>query len=110
MRLLMVGRQFRLPDGSWLVMGRRQTENPLIDALAQPDDINLRLKDRPGPSALLRYMRSRRDLEIAAGLVARYGKKGDDGRPLPGLVLCAGPGGLEEINGVPGDGGDLGLL
>lgn len=110
MRLIMVGRQFKLPGGSWLVIGRREVENPQIDALAEPGDVRLHLKDRPGPSALLRYLQSQRDLEIAAGLVARYGKKSPDGRLLPGLVLCEGPGGLETINGVPGYGGDIDLL
>ena len=110
MRLIMVGRQFKLPDGSWLVLGRREAENPLIDALAQSDDVRLRLKDRPGPLALLRYLQSRRDLEVAAGLVARYGKKADDGQPAPGVVLCEGTEGLEEIDGIPGYGGDIDLL
>jgi tRNA U34 2-thiouridine synthase MnmA/TrmU len=100
-RLLIQGRQFTLPDGSWLVIGRKAAENPLLENLLEPDDLCLVLKDRIGPTAVLRNLQSRHDLEIAAGLVARYAKKGPDGRPVPGVVLCRGKNGVEEVNGVP---------
>ena len=89
MRLVIVGRQFKLPGGSWLVLGRKQDENSIIAELAQPGDISLNLKDRPGPTAILRYPQSREDLKTAAGLVARYGKK-VEGRPASGIVECTG--------------------
>jgi tRNA-specific 2-thiouridylase len=76
-RLLLVGRQFRLPYGGWLVLGRREQENNLVSALRRPDDCLLELVDRPGPTGLLRHATDRRDLELAAGLVVRYGKKGN---------------------------------
>ncbi len=101
MRLIMVGRQFTLPDGSWLAVGRKEAENSILESLVQPDDLCLFLKDRPGPTAVLRYMHSRKDLERAAGLVARYGKKARDGRSMPGAVVCQGKNGIEEINGIP---------
>jgi len=74
-RLLMVGRQFRLPHGGWLVLGRKEQENEQVLELRQPDDYLLKLQDRPGPTGLLRYATDRRDLQFAAGLMARYGKK-----------------------------------
>jgi len=74
-RLLMVGRQFRLPHGGWLVLGRKEQENEQVLELRQPDDYLLKLKDRPGPTGLLRYATDHQDLELAAGLVVRYGKK-----------------------------------
>ncbi len=101
MRLLMLGRQFSLPDGSWLVIGRNASENPILEGMAEPNDICLMPKDRPGPTAVLRYLQSRSDLEHAAGLVARYSKKSCDGNPLPGVVLCRSKNGVEEINGIP---------
>jgi len=101
MRLLMLGRQFSLPDGSWLVIGRKASENTILEGMAEPNDICLMLKDRPGPTALLRHLQSRSDLESAAGLVARYAKKDCNGNPLPGVVLCRSKKGVEEINGIP---------
>jgi len=74
-RLLMVGRQFRLPHGGWLVLGRKEQENEQVLELRQPDDYVLKLQDRPGPTGLLRYATDHQDLELAAGLMVRYGGK-----------------------------------
>ncbi len=101
MRLLIVGRQFALPGGGWLVMGRNEAENSQVLALAEPDDTTLTLVDRPGPSAVLRYPGDPHDLVVAAGLLARYGKKGPDGRPLPGQVQCQGQAGSTLLDGIP---------
>jgi hypothetical protein len=101
MRLATVGRHFTLPGGGWLVMGRKEEENQGVLALAEPLDVTLKLVDRPGPAALLRNFKTEGDLELAAGLVARYGKKGSDGRPFPGEVECQGPSGLTLLHGVP---------
>lgn len=104
MRLLVIGRHLDLPGGGWLAMGRGEAENERVLALAEPGDIILRLVDRPGPTALLRNLKQETDLSVAAGLVARYGKKGPDGRPLPGEVACQGPTGTVVILGEPGAG------
>lgn len=74
-RFLMVGRQFRLPGGGWLAMGRRQGENRQVLERRRPGDLVLKLVDRPGPTALLRYPGGEEDILLAAALVARYGKK-----------------------------------
>ena len=94
-RLLLVGRQFLLPGGSWLILGRNEKENNKIEALAEEKDILLHMPDRPGPTALLRgskYHPASHDvveemLQKAAGLVVRYGKKikGND----PGAEVVA---------------------
>ncbi len=78
-RLLLVGRQFRLPHGGWLVLGRKEQENEQVFELYQPDDYLLKLKERPGPTGLLRYATDHRDLKLAAGLMVRYGKKSNSG-------------------------------
>lgn len=101
MRLSTVGRHFVLPGGGWLVMGRKEEENQQVSHLAEDQDHTLKLVDRPGPSALLRNLRHEEDLELAAGLVARYGKKGPGGRPFPGEVECKGPDGIRRLPGVP---------
>lgn len=74
-RFLMVGRQFRLPGGGWLAMGRRQGENRQILERRRPGDLVVKLVDRPGPTALLRFPGGEEDILLAAALVARYGKK-----------------------------------
>lgn len=92
-RLLLVGRQFLLPGGGWLVLGRDQRDNSRLERLAEEGDAVLTLNDRPGPIALLRRAASfypggedrDNDLRLAAGLVVRYGKKVKDG-PAAGQV------------------------
>jgi len=73
--LMMVGRQFNLPSGAWLVIGRDQSENIKIENLRQPDDWLLEPKDIPGPSAILRYSSKPEDIETAASIVVRYSKR-----------------------------------
>lgn len=48
-----LGRQLRA-DGLWLVVGRNEQDNDKLAALARPDDSLLKLKDFPGPTAVLR--------------------------------------------------------
>ena len=82
-RMLLVGRQFMLPAGGWLIVGRDEKENDRILSLATRDDFVLMEEEWPGPVALLRkaallYEREEKlheDLLRAAGLVVRYGKK-----------------------------------
>ena len=101
MRLLTLGRHFVLPGGAWLAMGRGEEENAKVLALAEPDDTTLKLVDRPGPTALVRNMREASDLVLAAGLVARYGKKGPDGQPMAGQVEGHGQSGRTLLVGLP---------
>lgn len=82
-RLLLVGRQFMLPGGGWLVVGRDEKENDRILELATAEDIVLTEERWPGPVAVLRkaavlYQNNalrEADTRRAAGLVVRYGKK-----------------------------------
>ncbi len=77
-RLLMVGRQFVLPGGGWLVVGRDEDENNSILALQQAGDVLLAMtEDWPGPSAILRGSGGTKDIEAAAGLIKRFGRKGE---------------------------------
>ncbi len=73
--LLLVGRQFRLPTGGWLVLGRDEKQNDKLEKLRQPDDWLLQPSIIPGPTAILRYSKNRTEIETAAALVARYSKK-----------------------------------
>ncbi|GAB6193214.1 thiamine biosynthesis protein [Desulfocastanea catecholica] len=82
-RLLLVGRQFILPGGGWLIVGRTEKDNIKLEKLVQADDAVLQMEEWAGPLAVLKKAGSRypnrevleRDLERAASLVVRYGKK-----------------------------------
>ena len=84
-RLLLLGRHFRLPGGGWIVLGRDQGENDAIEKLVGEDDILFDMEDWPGPTAVLRRGGScypeeearRAALHNAGALLLRYG------RPMP---------------------------
>jgi hypothetical protein len=94
-RLLLVGRQFRLPGGHWFVLGRNEKENERITALAREDDWLLTMVSRTGPTGLLRDApRSTADdpgaarlAELATGLVVRYGRKVEGSRPAAEVLV-----------------------
>ncbi len=88
-RLLLLGRQFRLPDGGWLVLGRNQGENNRLAPLAGPDDWLVKTTDRPGPLGVLRYATGDADRRVAAAVMARYAKKIPD-RPVARVVFHCG--------------------
>jgi hypothetical protein len=83
-------------------MGRDEAENLVVEGLAEPRDLLLKLAEKPGPLALLRGMTKEEDMQWAANLVAGYGKKNGHGRPEKGEVVCVG---REEkrLTGVPLD-------
>lgn len=82
-RTLLVGRQFRLPEGGWLVVGRNEEDNLRLLDCAGDDDAVLAMPDWAGPVALLKKAASiypspaglERDLHRAAALVVRYGRR-----------------------------------
>jgi len=74
-RLLLVGRQFKLPTGGWLIVGRHHQENLHIEKLIQPGDWILEPDGFPGPTVILRYSNNQEELQLAAGILVRYSKK-----------------------------------
>ena len=82
-RVLLIGRQFILPGGGWLIVGRDEKDNIRLEKLAQAEDAVLLMEDWPGPLAVLKKAGSQypdqeklaRDIELAASLVVRYAKK-----------------------------------
>ena len=105
-RLLLVGRQFVLPRGGWLALGRNQAENRQVEKLQHDGDIILRCLDRPGPTGLLRRSGGREDLDTAAGIMARYAKKEPD-LPLKTRVEATTPGRTITLAGLPLTDGEL---
>jgi tRNA U34 2-thiouridine synthase MnmA/TrmU len=70
--LLKVGRHFRLSPRTKLVVGRREDENNLLPALANPKDLLLEARDLVGARALLRGEAERAEVDKAAAIVAHY--------------------------------------
>jgi tRNA-specific 2-thiouridylase len=94
-RVLLVGRQFILPGGGWLILGRDEKDNDKLARLVQKEDAVLLMEEWPGPMAILKKAgshypdtdRLERDLKLAASLVVRYGKKLPENTP-EGEVTC----------------------
>ncbi len=82
-RLLLVGRQFRLPGNHWFILGRNEQENEKLIHLRGEGDWLLEQTDLPGPTGLLRAAEQglagtpeeQEIARLAAGLVVRYGQK-----------------------------------
>jgi tRNA U34 2-thiouridine synthase MnmA/TrmU len=82
-RLLSVGRQFKLDADVWFILGRDERENNRLEALRGPGDWLIRMTIRPGPMGLLRHagetvagsVKERAIIDRLAGIVVRYGKK-----------------------------------
>ena len=72
--LLKHGRHLRLSPRAKLVVGRNQGENQALEKLAPPEAIKLICLDAPGPLGLYFGPLESPELELAAGLVAGYGK------------------------------------
>jgi predicted ribosome quality control (RQC) complex YloA/Tae2 family protein len=81
--LLKVGRHFRLPLGSKLVIGRNETENESLMRLAEDQDTLLDTISNPGPIAILQGERASEEEELAARMVARY----SDGKSSPAVTV-----------------------
>lgn len=87
--LLKVGRHFRLGDDAKAVVGRDESENARLAALASDGDAVLRADGVPGPTTLVRGNADIEQLRLAASMTARYGQ----GRELPSVpVVCERPG------------------
>jgi tRNA-specific 2-thiouridylase len=69
-----MGRQFLLPDRSWLVIGRDEKENAKIVSMIREGDIKLDLTAGPGPTGLWRKVNTGAYADIAASILCRYTK------------------------------------
>ncbi len=108
MRLIKYGRHFRLDERTKAVVGRDHEDNQRIEALAQPDDLRLELRDTPGPVGLLRGEPTDANVLAAASLVVRYSKARTQpraavvvrpfGRPAEERVVEAPPASQEDID------------
>jgi Predicted tRNA(5-methylaminomethyl-2-thiouridylate) methyltransferase, contains the PP-loop ATPase domain len=105
-RLLTIGRQFKLDNDAWFVVGRDERENARLLTMRGPDDWLVYMTSRPGPLGLLRHACGKFDdadrqqvvIRRIAGLVVRFGRKED------GCVTPA------EVRIDKGDGGEMGYF
>ena len=78
--LLVVGRRFRLPDGSGVILGRDAGENA---RLAGEKGVVVAFDDVPGPTALVPDLKSSADLERAKGIVRAWSRGTSDADRAP---------------------------
>ena len=76
--LLTVGRRFRLPDGSGVLLGRDRTENERLRQVAAANAAMTLVVDCsvPGPTALVPALKSAEDLEMTREIVRRWSRGG----------------------------------
>ena len=72
--LLLVGRRFRLPDGTGVILGRDAEENRLLAARRAPSDTLVAPVSVPGPTALLPRVASEADLDAALRIVCAWSR------------------------------------
>ncbi len=71
---LKVGRHFRLPGGSKVVVGRDKAENEVLEGMFRDDDYRLMVAEFPGPVSLLEGGAPQGDMDLAAAITVRYSK------------------------------------
>lgn len=74
LRLLTAGRHFRISKGAKLAVGRDKNDNELLETMATPGDIFLKLKDYQGPLAVLRGGHDEALILSAASITAYHTK------------------------------------
>lgn len=88
--LLTVGRRFRLPGGSSVILGRDRVENARLKELGErrPEGKVIVIEGVPGPTALVPVVKSEEDLEIARKIVAAWSRGGTGREPLKEYQIC----------------------
>lgn len=92
LKILKVGRHFRLPSGRKVVVGRDEMENRVLINLAIPEDTLLEPVDVPGPTVLILHGGGEDDMRVAARLCVRY----SDGKNLPAVAVKT-PSGIVSV-------------
>jgi tRNA U34 2-thiouridine synthase MnmA/TrmU len=82
---LRLGRHFRLPGGSKLVIGRNQDDNESLLASLAEGEVAIITTTCPGPTAVLIGPGAAEEVLLAASMVARYGD--DKTSPTTGMEV-----------------------
>ena len=83
--LLAVGRRFRLPDGSSVILGRDCAENAVLRG---ESGTVIAFPDVPGPTALVPVVKSEADLELARGIVRAWSRGGVGREAFRSCQIC----------------------
>ena len=83
--LLVVGRRFRLPDGSSVILGRDRVENNLLRGEKGTVVV---FPEVPGPTALVPVLKSEADLEMARQIVRAWSRGGVGREPFKEYQIC----------------------
>ena len=86
LELLRVGRRFRLPGGSSVILGRDRGENAVLRQTGIGTVVELR--EIPGPMALLPMVCSEADLEAARGIVRAWSRGGTGRENYKEYQIC----------------------
>jgi len=79
-KLLKIGRHFRVPDKTKIIVCRDEKENERIEKHFSPGDVILNAVDHLGPVTLIRGPVDEKNIALAASFTARYSKaKTSDG-------------------------------
>jgi tRNA U34 2-thiouridine synthase MnmA/TrmU len=84
-KLLKLGRHFRLSQTAKAAVGRDQNENHRLGNELRDGDYAMEISGQPGPLTLIRGDVLEDDLAVAAAITSRYGKSGGRTRTT---VLC----------------------
>ena len=98
--LLLVGRRFRLPGGSSVILGRDKNENEILKELGRAHTPGAPLRsgrsplptiissETPGPTALIPVVKSEADLEMARGIVRAWSRGGTGREQFKEYQIC----------------------
>ncbi len=73
-KLLRIGRHFRLSNEAKLIVGRDEAENNILETLVRNGDVCFKLKDNQGPFSVLRGKLGDSLIELAAKLIGHHTK------------------------------------
>ncbi len=96
--LLKFARQFRLPDGGRIIVGRNRVDNAALKALTKQGRTILHTVNVPGPTVAILGEISAPDLLRAAGIAADYGDKGELSEVVVKIVA---PDGVQTCSVAP---------
>ena len=88
--LLTVGRRFRLPGGSSVILGRDRIENERLSSLVArlPSSVLVKNDSVPGPTALVPELKSQDDLELTRQIVCAWSRGGTGREMLKTFQIC----------------------
>jgi predicted subunit of tRNA(5-methylaminomethyl-2-thiouridylate) methyltransferase len=72
--LLLIGRRFRLPGGTGVILGRDSNDNKTLEKVRIESDTLLAPVSVPGPTAIIPAVNSPDDIQLAARIVCAWSK------------------------------------